>query len=163
MSKCRKTQDLLSHHRTGLLTERRRAEIEAHVSECAECARELELLDSVLALVEDHIHHHEPPAGLWHGVHNRIKDGRIEPVATRLGRWLWSPARAAGAAVVVLAIAAGLYIGVPRQQPAQSMSAAPADDYVRGHVLYAGQGNLADRTASLVLYTASSDTGVGDR
>lgn len=157
MSKCENIQDRLSDYRTGLLSERERVELESHTSVCDDCTYELNLLDSVLSIVEENTAPIEPPAGLWNGVYNRITDPQPERqgLAVTLRRWLWTPVRAAGVGVAVLAIAAGLYVSAPRPRPVSSASMAPADEYVLGHVLYIGQGNLADRTASMALFNVS--------
>jgi len=158
MSNCRTIQNLLSDYRTDLLDERERAQIESHISECPDCARELELLDSVLSLVENNTPLCEPPAGLWNGVYNRITDPT--PRRARLGGWFLTPVHAAGVGLAALAIIVGLYVSGPRPQVVGSASMAPADDYVLAHALYAGQASITDRAAYLTYVATPSDSGV---
>jgi len=87
----------------------RRAELEDHLSQCDECAGDLELLRRAARLVESNVPEIEPPAALW----NRIQ-GRILPMPAPDARgpawWdlIWSRRWLAAAASLVLLAAAGV-------------------------------------------------------
>lgn len=153
---------MLSDYRTGLLSGRQAADLESHVSQCAECARELELMDSVLTLVEANIQECEPPAGLWNGVYNRITDPTPEHGGFGFGvlHWMSRPLHAAGMGFAALALAVGLYVGIPDTKPVKTVVVSASDEYSQGHALYTSQSSLVDRAAYLTLITASSDTSV---
>lgn len=159
MDRCKKNQNRLAAYRTGTLGERRCRAVEAHLLECAECARELDSLDRVLALVEDQVGQVEPPPGLWNGVYNRITAPAAGTSASSaIRRWLARPAHAVGVAMAILAIAFGTMLGGLRRQPAPAR-VAQLNEYVQGHVLYAGQAHSADRVSYLSLVAASSQPG----
>lgn len=130
--------DLLSDYLDGELSPGERRDLEEHVAGCGACRAALEGLRAVVerapALREDE----EPPADLWPAI-----QGRLRPRRSRWG-WLralapgegtasaawWRPAMAA--AIVVLAVAAGLLFTsrggqAPAPAPAgQASGEAPA-------------------------------------
>lgn len=160
MSDCQRIQDKLADYRTGLLNADQCRELEAHLAECEACAHELEVLDSVLEMVESNTPEYEPPVGLWNGVYNQITD----PTPRRVGftdalrGWFAAPIRAAGVGLAALAIAAGLIVsGVHHDPTLPSVKMAAADEYVQGHALYASQASTSSQAVYLSMVAASSE------
>jgi anti-sigma factor RsiW len=152
MGDCEKLRAYLADYRTGSLGEGKCRWMDDHLSHCPDCARELKALDDVLALVSSNIPIYEPPVGLWNGVYNRITS---EPERRRFAGLI----RAAGAATAVVVLAAGLILsGVGRHNVAPVQMAAN-DEYVQGHVLYAGEAPFADRVSYLSVVAASESGG----
>jgi hypothetical protein len=81
------------------LPQTERAGVEAHLRECAECARAIEEMRAVDALARGH--EFEAPAGYFDGLPGRLR-GRLSP-RTRARVAPWTLALAAGLAVAVLA------------------------------------------------------------
>jgi len=161
MDRCQQTQELLADYRSGVLSSRKAAWIEEHIAQCAECARELRVLDGALALVEANTPEYEPPAGLWNGVYNRITSPEPEPssVFGDLRRWIARPVQAAGVGVAALALTISLVVITGPHNVSAPVEAASNMEYVQGHALYAGQAPLADRAAYLSVVAASSESG----
>ena len=81
-------QDLEAYAQ-GVLDERERARVEAHVQDCAECAAELSEYRSVIALLPAALHTEDAPSSAWDAIERTI--GRHEVAAPRspasIGRW----------------------------------------------------------------------------
>lgn len=148
MDKCQNVQGILADYRTGLLSDGKRGWVEAHVAECPACARELEILDQVLAMVDENTPAQEPPAGLWNGVANRITSrGPARP------NWLAKPLKLAGAGAAAFAIILGVVLSAgPRT--VVPVRVASSNEYVQGHAFYAGQAPLADHVGYLAMVSA---------
>ena len=161
MDRCQQTQELLADYRTGVLGSRKIAWIEEHIAQCAECATELRLLDGALALVDANTPAYEPPAGLWHGVYNRITSSTPERSSLFGGfrRWIARPVQAAGVGLAALALTISLAMVTGPRNVSGPVEAASNMEYVQGHALYAGQAPLADRAAYLSVVAASSESG----
>lgn len=138
---------MLADYRTGILRGRDLRLVESHLAECPACARELRVLDEVLALVSDSTAESEPPAGLWNGVANRI----AAPERSYRPAFAWRPLRIAGVGAATIALAVGIWLGGMRQEPVTPIRIASSNEYVQGHALYAGQAPLADRVSYLSL------------
>jgi anti-sigma factor RsiW len=154
MDKCHSVQDMLADYRSGLLSAGKRGWVEAHCAECSECAKELRVLDDVLALVDSNTPMQEPPAGLWNGVANRI----ATPETGRrgaFGHWWTRPLRLAGVGVAALALVIAIEFGAVQHDSVVPVRMASGNEYVQGHALYAGQAPLADRVSYLSLVASN--------
>jgi len=153
-------QDLLADYRTGILSSRKSAWVEEHIQQCTECAKELRLLDGVLALVDANTSEQEPPAGLWNGVYNRITspEAQRRTVVGGLRQWIAKPVQAAGVGIAALALAVGLFVGTGPRDVNTPMQMASGSEYVQGHALYAGQAPLADRVSYITVVAASAES-----
>lgn len=155
MGKCHTVQAILADCRSGVLSPAKQRWVEAHLAECPECARELRVLDEVLALVDANTTLQEPPAGLWNGVASRI----AVPEARRsaFGHWLARPIRLVGVGAAALALMAAILLGGVRNDSVVPVRVASSNEYVQGHALYAGQAPLADRVGYLSLIAADQE------
>ena len=134
---CSKAQSLISDFSVGLVNRRQKAEIEAHLAQCPECAAEFEKLNKVMLLV-DGLDSKEPPAGLWNGVHNRITQPESawrHGIRRRVAGW------SVGLAAAVLAI----MMFFSRAHDTRNTYAA--NEYMQGHAAYASQELFADQAA----------------
>ena len=156
MDRCKLIQELLADYRSGVLSSRKVAWLEEHISQCAECANELRVLDDVLALVDANTPEYEPPSGLWNGVYNRIISP--EPKRGGFGQWIAKPVRAISVGIAALALAIGLFVGIGPRDVSVPVQVASNSEYVQGHALYAGQAQLADRVSYLTVVAASSES-----
>jgi predicted anti-sigma-YlaC factor YlaD len=154
---CSGIRDLLPDYSVQMLSRRTHREVEEHLSACAGCRRELEIMDSVVDLIEAH-GSLEPPVGLFNGVRNRIESG----VVTRERPPWWAlfftvPARAAAMGLAMAAVAFGLWMPAsnPTQSPALAMdgtdqlrvSSSELGNSIRQHAMTAAEGPLSDRVA----------------
>jgi len=157
MSECQKTQNLFSDYRTGLLSPKICRDIEAHISQCPKCAKELRVLDDVMALIERNITDCEPPVGLWNRIYNRITQAQHTNSKAAIGRWLLQPLHAVGTAIAIAALIAAIMIGGIRQNDmGYSVASHSHAEYIQGHVLYAAKAPLADRVGYLSVVVATS-------
>ena len=110
--RCEDVKDLLPEWTTGLLDDAPRLAVEAHLSDCAACREEAELLQAVLASRPP------APAGLEARIQARVRQefsrpraahgGRVRALRPRSGR-LWAPAWAlSAAALAVLSLGIGV-------------------------------------------------------
>lgn len=134
---CSKVQSLISEYSVGLIGGRQKAEIEAHLAKCPECAAELEKLTKVMRLV-DGLDSKEPPVGLWNGVYNRITQPE--------NAWKHNVRRkVAGWSVGFAAAALALIMFFSRAHDTGNTYAA--NEYMQGHAAYASQELFADQAA----------------
>ncbi len=159
--KCESVRELLAEYRTGILNERTLHEVEEHLAQCEDCARELDVLDCVLAEVESDLREeYEPPVGLWNGVYNKITmPGGERGRAARIGRWLRAPVHAAGTGLVLAAAVAALVITTsgPMREPELGI-AAVENRYVQAHAYSASHAPLADRVGFVSLMAISQES-----
>lgn len=158
MINCENVQRLLSEYSSDALSRRKRRAIERHLGTCEDCRHEMRTLDAVLDLVDSNVPDYEPPAGLWHGVYNRITAPQARPTAlgTIVGQWLAKPVRAVGVGAAVLALIVGGILGTTHQQSTPELSFAAADNtYVQAHALNASRAPLADRVSYISLVAIS--------
>ena len=147
---CTKIQNRIADYAVGLLTGRSKAEVEAHLAECPNCRAEFEEQERVMLMVSQ-VDPVEPPAGLWNGVYNRISAAPVHPSVwnqLKEGHYRRSARWSLGFATLALA-ALMLYTTGNAPIP---QAGVEAQEYVQGHVTYAGQDILADQTA---LYSAT--------
>jgi len=147
---CQEVQSLISEYSLGLIEGRRKAEMDQHLASCKACARELEKLTQVMALVEG-LDAKEPPPGLWNGVYNRIS----QPETSRHYGWArkWSIGFATAVLAMILLFA---HIHNPGVE-----STYAANEYVQGHAVYATQDILADQAALNTVATIAYREQVG--
>ena len=135
---CRTIQSLISEYSVGLVSARRKAEMDKHLAECKVCAAELDKLQNVMLLV-DGLDAKEPPVGLWNGVYNRITQPEPRAWRHRIHRRAvgWS----VGFAVVALAVIM-LFANLH-----DTSDVYAANEYMQGHAAYASQEIMADQAA----------------
>jgi anti-sigma factor RsiW len=155
---CAWVQNRLADYSVGMLDERTTASVRMHVAACSECERELETLNSVVALVEEY-GVRQPPAGLFNAVRNRIESGEI--VRERPAWWAWfysRPARGLAMGSAMAAVVLGLLApvsqpvitGLPLNPGGVSVTGTASNDLehsIRQHALSATEGPLTDRVA----------------
>lgn len=156
---CSRTRDLLPDYSVEILDVRTHREVDAHLQICADCRKELRVLDSVMTLVETH-GALEPPVGLFNGVRNRIEAGDF--VRQRPAWWvvfLTRPARIGAMGLAMGAVALGLVMptGPSSQVHAplplnpdsgvSSVASGELGNSIRQHAMSASEGPLADRVA----------------
>lgn len=143
---CTKIQDCIAEYAVGLITGREKTEVESHLAECPTCQAEFEKEEAVMRMVEQ-AEPLEPPDGLWNGVYNRIAETPVRPSIwehlwegrhRRWGRWSLGFATAGLAALVLFHTTTN---DVPRP------AGIEAQEYVRGHAIYASQEMFADQAA----------------
>ncbi len=109
--KCKKAREKLSEYVDGELSSAERAAIEVHLAECAECRRELEILQATVAAVAG-LPHHSAPAGFGDRLMEQVGAGPAVGVpADRRIVTLW-PRLAAVAAMLLVVL--GLTLVVER-------------------------------------------------
>ena len=135
---CQEIQSLISEYSLGMIEGRRKAGVEEHVAGCPECAREMEKLNQVMAMVEG-LDAKEPPPGLWNGVYNRITGPE------KVRSWAhWRRGWSIGFATAALVLA--MLFGHIHHPPVNENTYA-ANEYIQGHAMYATQDMLADQAA----------------
>lgn len=154
MDKCKEIQALFADYRTGILNPRQASCIEDHISQCSDCAKELRVLDDVLALVDSNVPDYEPPVGLWNGVANRLTSPT--PRSTLFKRLMTKPLRTIGAGIAVVALTATLFVS-NSNHTSPPMRITSGAQYMEAHALYAGQAPLADRVGYLSVVAASAE------
>lgn len=156
---CSRVNELLPDHSVELLDASTRRAVERHLELCDGCRRELRLLESVVALVEEH-GSRTPPPGLFHAVRNRIETGEVPQQRPAWWAWLYArPARAAAMGLAMGAVAMGLFlpVGPTHSLPPVGLHPTPISGglvasgelatSIRQHAMAAGEGPLADRVA----------------
>ena len=109
---CSKIRDLLPDYSVEILDGRTQSAVRSHLESCADCRHELAVMDSVVALVEEH-GVRQPPAGLFNAVRNRIEGGDFE--RERPAWWFWfntRPARSLAMGMAMAAVAVGIFMPV---------------------------------------------------
>jgi len=135
---CREVRSLISEYSLGLIEGQRKAEMDQHFASCKACARELEKLNQVMALVEG-LDAKEPPPGLWNGVYNRV----TRPKTSK--HWAhWRKGWSVGFVTAALAL---LMLFGHVHHPPMSENTHAANEYIQGHAIYASQDMLADQVA----------------
>lgn len=173
---CSRIQDLLADYSVEILDARTHQTVEGHLAACVACRKELQVMDAVVALVEEQ-GVRQPPVGLFNGVRNRIESGAIE--RERPAWWAWlstGPARALAMGGAMAAVALGLlmptgshYAGpvLPdiHAQPGGGSAVASGElaGSIRQHALSAAEGPLTDRVAWEAMAQLVSQDGSGDR
>lgn len=143
---CTKIQDCIAEYAVGLLTGRARADVAAHLRECPTCRAEFEKQEQVMRMVEQ-AEPVEPPAGLWNGVYNRITATPVHSTIwsrLREGRYHQWRRRSLGFSAVGVT---ALVIYLATRSIAPPAVGVEAQEYIRGHAIYASQAVLADQTA----------------
>lgn len=118
---CRWVNDQLAGYREGWLDAPERAEVEAHLSMCGVCRRELEA-DALLSAVLAERRPVEVPDVSWSDVRRRAGLADRRPI---LGRLAWAVPAALAAAVV------GVWLSAPRTPAPNGTAVAAADDAPR--------------------------------
>lgn len=158
---CKQTRDRLPDYSVGAAGARAAAEVELHLSECAECRRELDALNQVALLVEQH-GAVDPPAGMFDAVRYSITSGQVRQDHPWWLVFFGRPARALAAGMAMASVALGLLapVGGPRPLPQNALHPAPLyggigqaqasselANSIRQHAMSAGDGSLNDRVA----------------
>lgn len=142
---CEKIQDCMADYAVGLLSGRRRAEVARHIGECPACLAEFEKQERVMRLVGT-LDPVEPPAGLWHRVYNEVSRTPVHPsVWKQLKEGHYRQGSKWSFGFATIALAALIFHALTSVQP--PIAGAGAQEYVQGHVMYAGQEVLADQMA----------------
>lgn len=143
---CTSVRECIAEYAVGLLTGRVMADVAAHLRECPTCRAEFEKEEGVMRLVEQ-AEPVEPPAGMWKEVEKRITATPVHPTVwqqlgdgryRRWGRWSLGFATVGLAALILFHTTTN---DVPRPVGIE------AQEYVRGHAIYAGQEMFADQAA----------------
>jgi len=140
---CTSVRECIAEYAVGLLSGRAKTEVESHLAECPTCRAEFEKEEGVMRMVEQ-VEPIEPPAGLWNGVINRISATPVHSTIwsrLRQGRYRRTSRWSLGFAAVALT---ALVLYKPVAPPVVDVA---AQEYVRGHAIYAGQEVLADQAA----------------
>ncbi|GIV15523.1 MAG: hypothetical protein KatS3mg022_0958 [Armatimonadota bacterium] len=154
---CTHIKQKLADYSVGLLDERERAAVEAHLAQCASCAadlRALERVDRVLKAVEPE----EPPAYLWQSIRARIE---AEPQRTRIPfwqSWFTVPRLALGGAVAAAVLVAIAYLGMPRPPEGEASSHESAEQLMHAHQMMSWGDPLSDKAALGVVLASRSQT-----
>ncbi len=159
---CRPVRDLLAEYQAGLLTERQRAEVAAHLRECGPCARELAALERTAGLLSG-VEPRRPARDLWPGIAGRLADRRVRhswwaPLVPTRRAWY-----VVGAALLVLAV---VFVGVLARSPHSAVSGpathlvaetdAEAPTYAHWHAEASMTSALADRYALAVVLSSKT-------
>jgi anti-sigma factor RsiW len=121
---CENVKKKLADYAVGGLDEQARTQIETHLASCADCRRELALLEATGAMLEP-VEMVEPPAGMWDRLQERLgpRPVRVKPRARAWRRYL----KPVLAGVAIAAILIAVVVGMPLVfQPAYTP--APAQD-----------------------------------
>lgn len=109
------------------LSPNERARLEAHLADCAECRRELELLDEAYVAMIERLPAEAPPARVWAAIEQRTGSSTPAPASPP------PPARPAASIWPVLALAASLVVasvgvlwGVDQRQTSDRLRAEHA-------------------------------------
>jgi anti-sigma factor RsiW len=154
---CTDVKAKLADYSVGLLGEREREAVGAHLAQCASCAAELralERLDRVLKAVEPE----EPPAHLWHSIQARIE---AEPSRARVPfwrSWFTVPRLALGGAVAAAVLVAIAYLGAPRPPEGEAPSPENAEQWMHTHQMMSWGDPLSDKAALGVMLASRSQT-----
>lgn len=112
------SQEKLSAYLDAELDAADRAQVEAHLSGCGECAETLAQLQALGGRLADEAQRHAAPEYLKHRIHTALRAesahqpaGRASP---RAWPWAWINLGLAGAMAAALAVTLTLYLGQPR-------------------------------------------------
>jgi hypothetical protein len=147
--------DLVLHY-YGEMPDGDEARAGAHLSSCAQCQKNYAALQRVMALV-DSAPAVEPGPGF-----ERIAWARLEPaLPIRRGNWfswfVYSPARLAFTAGVVLLIGAAFMAGRMTRTVAPAGGAVQSAETVRERILLVDLGEHLDRTQMVLVELVSAD------
>jgi hypothetical protein len=148
-----------------MLRAREAEQVEAHLTACADCAREWRELQAVMGLVE-RLGSREPPPHLWNGIYNQITADAPRETPGFWDRWLVRPRRlVAGAATSVAAAAllTALLFGRPAPVPDGIGTGDPGGTAMamQQHAMLAGGEPFADEVG-LEAYRLLVDDRDGD-
>jgi hypothetical protein len=154
---CTRVRDLLADYSVQMLDGRTHRQVEGHLQFCVDCKEELRVMDSVMALVEEH-GTLAPPPGLFNAVRNQIEAGQV--TRQRPAWWaifLTTPARVAAMGMAMGAVALGLLMPTTSTRPsltldphlpiAGQVATGELSSSIRQHAMAATEGPLADRVA----------------
>ncbi|MGB2715884.1 MAG: zf-HC2 domain-containing protein [Vicinamibacterales bacterium] len=130
--------------------------VTAHLSECADCRRELTRLQRVLGAIDESALAPDLPDHF-----ERTVWAKLEPNLGRDRRswlsWVLSPAPLALAAAVIVLIVGSFYAGRLTSRDSGSGPAAASADQVRERVLLIDLGEHLDRSQMVLVELASAD------
>jgi len=140
---CAECRELLSGHIDKELMSKESQDVEAHIAECAECAREHEALAATSQLLKQSLVRHSAPDVLKARIRNAIaqeadaSDSPVAPKRSRYGHWV----RLAAACAAVAVISSGVtYETLTRGGGPKGL----ADDIITSHVRSLMAGHLTD-------------------
>ena len=157
--RCEEAQAKLEAFVSGSLPPEERLDVTGHLRDCAACRAALARLDNLAAVL---VRANEPP--LPEGFTSRVMSAavrrRAEPRTARWNpiRW-WRmvsvPMRAAAAAMLVIGVAAGLFMGwtalsSSAQTPATGAQVDPLEAYSIDYLTDTPKGSLADSYLTLL-------------
>lgn len=121
--RCEQVQKKLAEYAVGGLDEQARAAIEGHLDSCAECRRELELLEATGAMLKP-AEMVQPPAGMWEQIEEGLspRPVRLKPRVPAWRRWVKPVLAGVAVAAILLAVVVGMPI---LWQPATTPALAP--------------------------------------
>jgi anti-sigma factor RsiW len=162
--RCDRAEKLIALHSTGALGRFTARRLERHLSACARCRREQEMLNRTVRLL-DSLPPTLPPPNLWERVSPRLDVAPLPSPAF----WRTAPFRRAfAAAAVAAALAVGVSLGIRfgLQKPAASIQLAtapgPLTSYIQTHAALAGHDAFADRAALGLYQLASASVPAGE-
>jgi anti-sigma factor RsiW len=137
--KCDEYRELLSGHVDGELMAAESQNVRDHVAECAECARELEMLERTSTLLRQRLVRHSAPDVLKARSRSALAQPNVFDPPMRPARSPWM--RLAAAGVVIAAASSALTFGaVSRANGSHSIAA----EVVTSHVRSLMPGHLTD-------------------
>ncbi|MCL6475016.1 MAG: zf-HC2 domain-containing protein [Firmicutes bacterium] len=152
---CTKIKAKLADYSVGLLAEREKQMVEAHLAQCPSCAAELralERVDRVLRTVEPE----EPPAHLWNSIRARIE---AEPQRVQIPfwqRWFSVPRLALGGAAAAAVLVAIAYFSLPRSPEGDAPQHDNAEQLMHTHQMMSWGDPLSDKAALGVMLASRS-------
>lgn len=154
---CAEVQAKLAEYSVGLLDERERKAIEAHLAECASCAYELRTLERVDKLLGS-VKPEEPPAHLWQNIRARIEAQPQKAQAPFWQSWFTLPRLALGSAIAAAILVGVLYFGMPRSPEHEMPLESDASQLMQAHQLMSWGEPLSDKAALGVMLASRSHT-----
>lgn len=144
---CTEVQKKLADYSVGLLSERERSAIAAHLAECSSCAREwraLERVDRVLSALPPE----EPPAHLWMNIRAQIEASpQVAPLTPFWRRWFTVPRLAMGSAAAAAVLLTVAYLSQLHAPEAELPPSPQASDLMHAHQMMSWGDPLSDRAA----------------
>jgi hypothetical protein len=167
--KCQEIKKILPDYAVDNITESVRQTLVAHLTGCADCTRELELLHRTEFLINA-IPLAEPPVGLWDNVVAQLgenKPGRTKPISVGWNPFVWlklKPITVFASAIIGCLVLGGLWWqhrSIPIQQPIQVKAIdEPVEIYIAQHNAAVLEDPATDKNgAGLLLVTAEEMNG----
>ena len=137
--RCAECRELLSGEIDGELMPAESQDVRDHLAECADCAREHELLARTSTLLRQRLVRHSAPDVLKARIRSALAQPSVHDAPPASARWPWTRFIAAGA-LIAIASSGLTFAGMK----AGSGSRAVADEVVASHVRSLMPGHLTD-------------------